>query len=256
MVSHTNIRTGPMKTMVSRAMLVLLMAPLMASVAAGCSGGTSGGTGTGTGTGTGNGSSGDGGTGNGNPPVASDGTGANCMANKDCTAKDALCLVHDGASVGYCSRPCSGGSDCPSDFYCARAGNVSHLYCILESSLVDDCNKDCDDYNVAGCLSAEGLTKCRAACSAAKPTDQFAFDGCATTSIVMCQTACIDTLCKASNTTCGDVTASTCMRSSTLDPECKGMGLPAAGYDCKPGTTPNDSSCKSLPLPDSYCCSK
>ncbi len=250
MVSRTNIRTSQLKTILTRGMLVGLMAPLMASIAAGCSGGSSNGTGGGATT------SQDGGRSTSDPPVASDGTGGKCMANKDCTAADALCLFHDGATTGYCSRPCQEASNCPSDFYCARAGNVSHLYCILESSLVDDCNKDCDDYNVAGCLSADGLTKCRAACSAAKPTDQVAFDGCASTGIVMCQTACVDTLCKASNTACGDVTAATCMRSTTLDQQCKGMGLPGVGYNCQPGTMPKDSSCKGFPLPDSYCCSK
>jgi len=179
------------------------------------------------------------------------------MGDKDCKVTDALCLFHDGASVGYCSKPCNAAADCPSEFYCARAGNVSHLYCILESSLVDDCNKDCDAYNDASCLSGEGLTKCRAACAAAKPADQVAFDGCASTkNVAECTTTCVDTLCTASGTTCGDVTSSKCMRDSTLDMQCKGMGLPSVGYSCKPGEMPKDSSCQSFVIPDAYCCSK
>lgn len=215
-----------------------------------CSGGSSNGDGNAPSPNDG-GTSGDGGNA-GKPPVASDGTGADCKTNDECKQKDGLCLFHDGADVGYCSRPCNAPADCPSEFYCARASNVSHLYCILQSSLVDDCNQDCQGFDTAGCFADGALPKCLAACAAASPAVEVSFDTCATPGIVACKTACVDTLCTASGTSCGNVAKDPCRRDTTLDVQCTGMGKPGKGYQCPPDK--DKAGCDSFPIPGAFCC--
>jgi hypothetical protein len=194
----------------------------------------------------------DGGGDPGRPPVAADGTGTDCKTNDDCKASNGLCLFHDGAAIGYCSRACNTPSDCPSAFYCARAGNVSHLYCILESSLLDDCNKDCQQFDDLGCLADGALSTCLAACTAAAPGAQVTFDTCATSGAVSCTTSCVDTLCAASKTSCGGVAKDPCRRDTTLDVQCTGMGKPGKGYQCPPDK--DKAGCASFPIPGAFCC--
>jgi hypothetical protein len=236
----------------AKLVVVLFLGATAISVSA-CSGGGDGSS-TNSGGDGGAGGGAEGGTGGGGGTPAPGTFGAKCAADKECTSGTDTCVFSSSrGGSGFCSKPCDAVADCPAQYDCENIGGAARKYCVPEDHLAD-CKTGCDSYDFFKCLTPGSLQKCYAACESASVSTRKSFAGCSGMA-VDCDANCAGTLASdGASWIMAMMPKDPCTRSTTFDLQCKGMGLPAKGYQCQMGKQPTQTGCESLPVPDAYCC--